>query len=598
MNGASVDGSGLGIFGRKHVAPAGRQSSSGADVAPVDWLAGMLLVVLAVDLSQDAVRIVQRRCSSIDRVSSSARSRPPATELDDAHSSTIEIVEEASASDREHGLTEAEAQSRLAQFGPNRLEQAHRPPYLRIAARQFMDPLVGLLVVAAFVSFALGESIEGAVIAVIVLVNGVLGFVQEARAEHAVLALRSSLEPKATVVRGGRERELAVDLVVPGDVLVLREGERVPADGRVVSAAGLAVDESTLTGESVPVDKDVGAVARRAPLGDRASMVYAGTAVTRGRGTLLVTATGSATELGRIAGLTERAKPPPTPLQRRVGGLTRVMVLVGVVVTLALSGAMLADGESLQDAFLVGVSVAVAAVPEGLVATVTIALALGARAMAERGAIVRRLVAVEALGSATVVASDKTGTLTENRLRLAGLAPTPGNDEVQLISAAALASSARVIEDEGSTRVAGDPVDAALVLAAHERGLSTSTLFRDRRLVREVPFDPTRKLMTLLFEEADGMRAYVKGAPEVVLARSTATEEEAGAIEEQAHAWAREGLRVLAVASAIGHRSSWTERTSSATSWSRVSWHSTTRCGPRPPQPSHKRARPACGWRW
>ena len=315
-----------------------------------------------------------------------------------------------------------------------------------------------------------------------------------------------------------------------------------------MSAIGLAVDESTLTGESVPVDKDVGAVARRAPLAERTSMAYAGTAVTRGRGIVLVTATGAATELGRIAAMTEHAQPPPTPLQRRVAGLTRVMVLVGVVVTLALSGAMLADGESLQDAFLVGVSVAVAAVPEGLVATVTIALALGARTMAERGAIVRRLVAVEALGSATVIASDKTGTLTENRLRLAGLAPTHGNDEAQLISAAALASSARVIEDEGGTRLAGDPVDAALVLAAHERGLSTSTLFRDRRLVREVPFDPTRKLMTLLFEEADGMHAYVKGAPEVVLARSTATEEEARALEEQAHAFAREGLRVLAVA--------------------------------------------------
>ena len=307
---------------------------------------------------------------------------------------------------------------------------------------------MGLLIGAVLVSLLIGERVEAAVIAAIVVLNGLLGFVQEARAESAVLALREVLEQRASVVRDGREREVGVERVVPGDLVVLREGERVPADARVVDAAGLAMDESTLTGESVPVAKAVDAVPVATQLAERTSMAYAGSSVTRGRGQGIVTATGSATELGEIAGLTQRAKQPPTPLQRRVGALTRVMVVFGVIVTLGLGGAMLARGSTFEEAFLVGVSVAVAAVPEGLAATVTIALALGAREMAARGAIVRRLTAVETLGSATVIASDKTGTLTENRLRVAAVLPASGRDERELLAAAALASTARLVREE------------------------------------------------------------------------------------------------------------------------------------------------------
>jgi P-type Ca2+ transporter type 2C len=450
-------------------------------------------------------------------------------------------------SDPERGLSEDEAEARLARLGPNRLERAARPAYPAIALRQFADPLVGLLIAAAAVSFLIGEGIEAAAIAAIVLVNALLGFIQEAGAERAVLALRDVLEPHANVVRAGRERELAVEELVPGDLVVLSEGERVPADGRLVAAAGLAVDESPLTGESVPVDKGVDPVPATAVLAERSSMVYAGTAVTRGRGRVLITATGHATELGHIAGLTERAKPPPTPLQRRVRALARLMVGFGVLVTLTLGGSMLARQASLEEAFLVGVAVAVAAVPEGLAATVTIALALGARAMAERGAIVRRLTAVETLGSATVIASDKTGTLTENRLRLAAARPVPGRDERELLAAAALASSARLLEEDASVRVAGDPVDAALVLAAHEQGLTRPILLGERRLVRELPFDADRKRMTLVYEEDDGPRAYVKGAPEVILELS-ADGERPRVIEALADEWASAGLRVLAIA--------------------------------------------------
>ena len=462
------------------------------------------------------------------------------------HATTAEHVAEALGTDLVDGLATAVAAGRLAEAGPNRLAQAKGPPYARIALRQFVDPLVGLLVAAAAVSFAIGERVEAVAIAAIVVLNAVLGFVQEAGAERAVLALRSVLELRASVVRSGRETAVAAEEVVPGDLVVLREGERVPADARLARGFGLAVDESALTGESVPVDKSVEPVGDDLPLADRLSMVYAGTAITRGRGRAVVTATGPATELGQIAGLTERARPPATPLQRRVGALARMMVGFAVLVTVALGGAMLAQGADLDEAFLVGVSVAVAAVPEGLAATVTIALALGSRAMAERGAIVRRLTAVETLGSATVIASDKTGTLTENRLRLATARHAPGRTEEELVLAAALSSSARLVEeDDGTLRPAGDPVDGALVLAAHESGLTREVLADGRRLVREISFDASRKRMTLVYEERDGPHAYAKGAPEVLFARAG---EVPSGLEGLAEEWASQGLRVLAVA--------------------------------------------------
>jgi P-type Ca2+ transporter type 2C len=450
--------------------------------------------------------------------------------------------------DPDAGLSDSEAELRLARSGPNRLAQAARPPYGRIAARQFADPLVALLVVAALVSIILGERIEAAAIAAIVLLNAMLGFTQEERAERAVLALRDVLERRARVIRSGSEQDVDVEHVVPGDLALLREGERVPADGRVLDASGLAVDESTLTGESIPIDKTADPVPDQTSLAERSSMVFAGTAVTRGRGRIVVIATGSTTELGRIAGLTAKAESPPTPLQRRVAGLTRVMVLVGGVVIVVLAGAMLARGSSAHEAFLVAVSVAVAAVPEGLAATVTIALALGAREMAARGAIVRRLNAVETLGSATVIASDKTGTLTENRLRLVKLWPVEGRDERDLLEAAALASTARLTREGVTVEATGDPVDTAVALAADDRGLSPGSLLAGRRLVRELPFDPHRKRMTLVYEEGGTRHAYVKGAPEAVLECSLVDGGARESAEGVATTWAAEGLKVLAVA--------------------------------------------------
>jgi P-type Ca2+ transporter type 2C len=374
---------------------------------------------------------------------------PPA--VNDAYSRSTSAVADELRTDPSTGLSDDEASERLARFGPNMLEQSVRPPYVSIAARQFLDPLVALLLAATAVSAVIGEVVEAGAIGAIVLLNALLGFSEEASAERAVLALRESIQQWANVVRGSGEQRVAVAELVPGDVLVVREGERVSADARLVAAEGLAVDESLLTGESVPADKRVESVAAGVPLAERTTMVFSGTAVTRGRGRAIVTATGHATLLGEIAALVSRAKPPPTPLQRRVGGLARVMVGVGVAVTLMLTGAMIARGSSLEEAFLVGVAVAVAAVPEGLAATVTIALALGAREMAKRGAIVQRLAAVETLGSATVVASDKTGTLTENRLRVVATVAAGDATERDVFIAAVLASTARLFDEEGAS---------------------------------------------------------------------------------------------------------------------------------------------------
>ena len=464
------------------------------------------------------------------------------------HASPAEVVVARLGTDASTGLTAVEASARLAQFGPNRLTRRERPAYLAIALRQAADPLVGLLAAAAIVSVVVGEGLQAAVIGAIVVLNGVLAYVQEAGAEREILALREALSPVASVIRDSRERQVPAGELVQGDVVILREGDRVPADARLVAAPGVQVDESSLTGESVPSGKASDPVPSSAPLAERTSMAFAGTAVTRGRATAVVTATGDATELGRVAQLTEAAKPPATPFQRRLGQLTRVMVVLGATITLALTGAMLLRGSDLQEAFLVGVAVAVAAVPEGLAATMTVALALGAGAMARRGAIVRRLRAVETLGSTTVIASDKTGTLTENSLRLARIWAAPGQDESSVLAAAILASTAEVVEDEAEEfRIVGDPVDGAFVLAGLERGITRNEL-QSGPLLRAVPFDPERRRAGMVYREGEGARLVAKGAPEVIAGSAAAPPELLAAIEARAEEWARGGLRVLAVA--------------------------------------------------
>jgi calcium-translocating P-type ATPase len=438
------------------------------------------------------------------------------------------------------GLSSEEAAERLRRYGANRPRPPRRPRYLHLVRNQLLDPLVLLLVAASAVSVAIGDVVEGVAIMVVLALNGALGFSQELTAERAILALSESFAQHAVVVRDGLIEEIDPEEIVPGDVLLVAAGERIAADGRILDEHGLEVDESALTGESLPVAKSDKPVPAETVLAERTSMVHAGSAVTRGRGRVLVCATGAGTELGQIETLAESAAPPPTPLARRLAYLARQMVVAGVVITALLFVSMLVSGEPLHEAFLVGVAVAVAAVPEGLAATVTAALALGARAMARRGAIVRRLAAIETIGETTVICTDKTGTLTENRIRVAALRPAAGVDERELLTAAVLASSA----EEAAGGLVGDPIEQALLLAAMERGLSREELLRGRRVVRELPFDSERKRMTVVYDEAAGRRAFMKGAPEIVAAR---TAHDDGLIETAA-AWADEGFRVLAVA--------------------------------------------------
>ena len=308
-----------------------------------------------------------------------------------------------------------------------------------------------------------------------------------------------------------------------------------------LAASALEVDESALTGESLPVAKQVEPVDVDTPLAERASMIFAGTGVTRGHAEALVCETGPRTQLGEIETLAATAKAPPTPLTLRLGRLARQMVVAGIAITVVLAGLILVRGGTWDDAFLTGVAVAVAAVPEGLAAIVTAALALGARAMARRGAIVRRLEAIETLGETTVICTDKTGTLTENQIRVAALRPADGIGEAELLGAAVLASDARWAEDH----FVGDPVDRALLLAAMERGISHEDLLGARERVHELPFSPERKRMTIVYEDGDGRHAFSKGAPESLAELATGSAEDLLVL---AGAWAAEGLRVLAVA--------------------------------------------------
>jgi P-type Ca2+ transporter type 2C len=475
---------------------------------------------------------------------------------------------------RTGGLTSAEAAERLASDGPNVLPTPHPVPLWRRVAAQVRDPLVLVLLAAAVLTVATGDWTDAGVIMLVIVVNTTVGVTQEVKAGHAIAALSQLAAPEARVLRDGEQRLIAAADVVPDDVLVLAEGDIVPADARVVEAAALLADEAAVTGESVPVDKAAG----HRPDGP-GDMVSAGTVIVRGRGRAVVTATGAASAIGRVAALMT-AESGLTPLQRRMAGLGRALAVAAVVLCGIVLAVGLARGQPAELMVITAISLVVAAVPESLPAVVTLALALGARRMTARHAIIRRLPAVETLGSVTVIGTDKTGTLTEGTMAVrrlwtpAGEADISGTgyqpagqvrrggrvlaaatapDVAELLAAAALCNDAALRRpDDGADWVAvGDPTEAALLVAAARFGLAGAELRQSWPRLAELPFDSARKRMTTVHRHPrGGVRAICKGAPEAILGAVVAEDTAVGIARARAEAFARDGLRVLAVAAA------------------------------------------------
>ncbi len=473
----------------------------------------------------------------------------------------------------ETGLTSAEAQARAAKFGPNKLKEEEKTPLWIRFFQQMADPMVIMLIVAAVISAVTGmiqgesEWADVIIIMAVVIINSALGVIQEAKSEEALAALQEMSAAQSKVIRDGKQISLHSSELVPGDIVLLEAGDAVPADCRVLESASMKIEEAALTGESVPVEKHTDPIALDGaddvPLGDRKNMCYMGSTVVYGRGRAVVCGTGMDTEMGKIAGALNDAKEELTPLQVKLAELSKiltVLVIVICVVVFAVDvlragiGTVAAEPHMLLDTFMVAVSLAVAAIPEGLVAVVTIVLSMGVTKMAKRQAIIRNLSAVETLGCTQVICSDKTGTLTQNKMTV--VKHELAAPEEKLLAGMALCSDAKWDEDAGEA--VGEPTECALVNDAAKMGMKG--LDEEHRRVGEAPFDSGRKMMSVVVEEADGnFEQYTKGAPDVVVGLCTQvydgdkivpmTDERREQILAANKAMADEALRVLALAS-------------------------------------------------
>jgi P-type Ca2+ transporter type 2C len=519
------------------------------------------------------------------------------------HRQPAQSVVAALDSDVARGLSRAEAERRIEQYGPNRLKSAPETPWWTRLLEQFQNFLVIILLVATVISMAewllqdpreTALPYEAIVILLIVVLNALLGFFQEARAERSVRALMALAAPESTVVRDDERQRIAADQVVPGDIILVEAGDRIPADARLIESANLQADEAALTGESVPVTKEIQPIDADIGIGDRRNMLYSSTVATYGRGRAIVVATGMATEVGRIAGLLEAAEKEPTPLQQELDrtGKRLTVIMLGICAVVFATGLIttpVINLNTILSLFLFAVALAVAAIPEALPAIVTVGLSLGVRRMAAANAIVRKLPAVETLGAATVICSDKTGTLTRNEMTVRAIATASGLIEVsgsgyvpegdftlagarltegspvrdavaQTLRAAALANDAALTHREGRWLVQGDPTEGALIVAARKFGVSEGELARFQRIA-EIPFTSERKRHATVHLDRDNpaeLRVFVKGAPEVLLAKSRylwesgkavpLAEDRRADLSRENDALAAQALRTLAIA--------------------------------------------------
>ena len=486
--------------------------------------------------------------------------------------SAEEVLEEQSTSAAQ-GLTAAEAQSRLASVGPNKLDEEEKTPMWKRFFEQMGDPMVIMLLVAAAISVITGfiqgepEWADAAIILSVVILNSVLGVIQEAKSEQALEALQEMSAAQSKVIRDGKMVHMASSELVPGDVVLLEAGDSVPADCRVIESASMKIEEAALTGESVPVEKHADVIslvegADDVPLGDRKNMCYMGSTVVYGRGRAVVVGTGMNTEMGKIASALTSAKKELTPLQMKLNELSGILtklVLAICVIIFAVDivrhfGELGSNPAMMLDTFMVAVSLAVAAIPEGLVAVVTIVLSMGVTKMSRRQAIIRKMTAVETLGCTQIICSDKTGTLTQNKMTV--VKHELACSEEKFLAGMALCSDAKWDEEKGEA--VGEPTECALVNDAAKAGMKGLDVEHPR--VGEAPFDSGRKMMSVVVEEADGtFEQYTKGGPDVVLSRCThvydngeivpMTDERREQILAANKAMADQALRVLALSS-------------------------------------------------
>lgn len=468
--------------------------------------------------------------------------------------------------DADAGLTDVQAEERIQKYGENKLQEKKKKTNLQRFAEQFKDVMIVILLAAAAVSFAIavhegdgGEFFEPVLILAIVVANAVMGMLQEGKAEKAMDALKSLSAPHAKVMRNGKEELLEASRLVPGDIIRLEAGDFVPADARLIRSSSLKSEESALTGESVAAEKDAGVlVEEKAALGDRVNMVYSGCSITYGTGTAVVTATGMDTEMGKIADLLEGAEDAQTPLQKKLAQLGKYLGILALAACAVIFVVGLADGIAPLEIFMTAVSLAVSAIPEGLPAIVTIVLSIGVQRMVKKNAIIRRLPAVETLGSASVICSDKTGTLTQNRMTLvkAYVDGEEGTEDIgagnsekvrELLKLGTLCSDGSIqIREDGQVQHIGDPTETSIILAACQNGMEKDELNSEYTRLGELPFDSDRKLMTTINEMNGRYTVIVKGACDMLFSRCVLGNVEKA--REENEKMSRQALRVIAIA--------------------------------------------------